>query len=78
MRNPIGSSHPEATLKACIEHGAPDDAIQAAKAEIHAHLQAHRGQQAASSHDLVEDAELMAEDRDLDSDNQGKLHLRRS
>ena len=25
--NAIGSSHPEATLKAAIEHGAPEDAI---------------------------------------------------
>ena len=28
IRNPIGSSHPEATLKAYKEHGAPEDAIQ--------------------------------------------------
>lgn len=27
MPNPLGSSHPEATLKAAIEHGAPEDAI---------------------------------------------------
>ena len=27
VRNPIGSSHPEATLKAALEHGAPEDAI---------------------------------------------------
>lgn len=27
MSNPLGSSHPEATLKAAIEHGAPEDAI---------------------------------------------------
>ena len=71
IRNPLGSTHPEATLKACLEHGAPDDAIQAAKAEFHAHLAANRSQQAASSHDLVEDAELMAEDREIDGENQG-------
>ena len=53
IRNPLGSTHPEATLKACLEHGAPDDAIQAAKAEFHAHLAANRSQQGASSHDLV-------------------------
>lgn len=27
VHNPRGSSHPQATLKAAIEHGAPDDAI---------------------------------------------------
>lgn len=27
IHNPRGSSHPQATLKAAIEHGAPDDAI---------------------------------------------------
>ena len=71
VRNPLGSAHPEATLKACIEHGAPEDAIQAAKAEFHAHLAANRSAQAASSHDLVEDSELLSEDREMDSDSQG-------
>ena len=71
VRNPLGSAHPEATLKACIEHGAPDDAIQAAKAEFHAYLAANRSAQAASSHDLVEDSELLSEDREMDSDSQG-------
>jgi hypothetical protein len=73
IRNPHGSSHPEATLKACLEHGAPDDAVQAAKAEFHAHLSTNRGQQAASSYDLVEDSELLSEDRELDTDSQGIL-----
>ena len=76
VRNPLGSAHPEATLKACIEHGAPEDAIQAAKAEFHAHLAANRSAQAASSHDLVEDSELLSEDREMDSDSQGKdMHI---
>ena len=48
---------------------------KAAKAEFHAHLAANRSQQAASSHDLVEDAELMSEDREIDGDNQGKISL---
>ncbi len=47
---------------------------KAAKAEFHAHLAANRSQQAASSHDLVEDAELMSEDREIDGDNQGKVY----
>ena len=74
IRNPLGSAHPEATLKACIEHGAPDDAIQVAQEEFHAHLAANRAQQAAASHDLVEDSELLVEDRELDSDTQGIYH----
>ena len=73
VRNPLGSAHPEATLKAALEHGAADDAIQAAKAEFHAHLAANRSAQAASSHDLVEDSELTAEDREIDSDNQSEF-----
>ena len=73
VRNPLGSTHPEAWLKACLEHGAPEDAIQAAKAEFHAHLAANRAQQAASSHDLVEDSELLSEDRELDGDSQGSF-----
>lgn len=27
VHNPLGSTHPEATLKAALEHGAPEDAI---------------------------------------------------
>ncbi len=81
MRNPLGSTHPEATLKACLEHGAPDDAIQAAEEEFHAHLAAHRAQQqkqgATGTAELLEDSELMAEDRELDSDNQGREFFNR-
>ena len=73
IRNPLGSTHPEATLKACLEHGAPEDAVQAAKAEFHAQLASKRGQQANGSADLVEDSELLSEDRELDSDNQGTI-----
>eukprot|EP00095_Tigriopus_kingsejongensis_P003666 maker-scaffold11_size778918-snap-gene-3.18 protein:Tk03666 transcript:maker-scaffold11_size778918-snap-gene-3.18-mRNA-1 annotation:"PREDICTED: neurobeachin-like" len=75
IRNPLGSTHPEATLKAAIEHGAPEDAIEAAQDEFHAHLAAARSQSnqhSANSHDLVEDSELTGEDRELDSDSQGE------
>lgn len=27
VHNPFGTTHPEASLKAAIEHGAPEDAI---------------------------------------------------
>ena len=59
-------------MKACLEHGAPEDAIQAAKAQFHAHLASAAQKSAAqqSSQDLVEDAELLSEDREIDADNQ--------
>ena len=47
--------------------------MQAAKAEFHAQLASKRGQQANGSADLVEDSELLSEDRELDSDNQGTI-----
>ena len=71
VRNPLGSTHSEATLKACLEHGAPEDALQAAKAEFHAHLASNKNQQ--TNYELVEDSELLSEDRELDSDNQGSV-----
>eukprot|EP00094_Tigriopus_californicus_P012159 TCALIF_11751-PA protein Name:"Similar to NBEA Neurobeachin (Homo sapiens)" AED:0.12 eAED:0.13 QI:0/0.04/0/0.81/1/1/22/0/1914 len=77
IRNPLGSTHPEATLKAAIEHGAAEDAIEAAQAEFHAHLAAARSQnnQQSNNHDLVEDSELVGEDRELDSDSQGPINI---
>lgn len=83
MHNPLGSSHPEATLKAALEHGAPEDAILQAREEFHAHLAATRGhhhsaaaaqaqQQAVQSADLMDDSELLADDRDLDVDLTGR------
>ncbi|CAG0917437.1 unnamed protein product [Notodromas monacha] len=44
--NPLGSSHPEATLMAALEHGAPQDAILQAREAFHAQLAA--AQQRAS------------------------------
>ena len=71
IRNPVGSSHPEATLKAALEHGAPDDAIQAAKAEFHSSLQA----QTKANQELIDDADLLVEDRELDIDLQGPVNM---
>jgi hypothetical protein len=61
-----------------LEHGAPDDAVQAAKAEFHAHLAALRAASGSSAgatgnQELLEDAELLADDREMDSDNTGSL-----
>jgi hypothetical protein len=69
VHNPLGSSHPEATLKAALEHGAPEDAILQAREEFHAHLAASRvHQQQLQSTDLMDDSELLTDDRDLDAD----------
>lgn len=76
MHNPLGSSHPEATLKAALEHGAPEDAILQAREEFHAHLAASRAhQQQLQSADLMDDSELLSDDRDLDNDLTGFYSL---
>nr|CAD7255917.1 unnamed protein product [Timema shepardi] len=78
VHNPLGSSHPEATLKAALEHGAPEDAILQAREEFHAHLAASRSsqqQQQMQSTDLMDDSELLADDRDLDVDLTGPVNI---
>ncbi|XP_066592633.1 neurobeachin isoform X4 [Prorops nasuta] len=76
VHNPLGSSHPEATLKAALEHGAPEDAILQAREEFHAHLAASRAhQQQLQSSDLMDDSELLSDDRDLDSDLTGPVNI---
>ncbi|XP_068082894.1 neurobeachin [Anabrus simplex] len=76
VHNPLGSSHPEATLKAALEHGAPEDAILQAREEFHAHLAASRSQQQQmQSNDLMDDSELLADDRDLDVDLTGPVNI---
>ena len=72
VRNSLGSSHPEATLKAALEHGAPEDAIQAAEAEFHAALAQAK---VASNQELIDDADLLVEDRELDIDLQGPVNM---
>ena len=84
VHNPRGSSHPEATLKAALEHGAPEDAILQAREEFHAHLAASRSLQASQqamqqqSTDLLDDSELLADDRDLDVDLTGMVRRTRA
>ncbi|KAJ8676618.1 hypothetical protein QAD02_012405, partial [Eretmocerus hayati] len=76
VHNPLGSSHPEATLKAALEHGAPEDAILQAREEFHAHLATSRThQQQLQSTDLMDDSELLTDDRDLDSDPVGPVNI---
>lgn len=71
VRNSLGSCHPEATLKAALEHGAPEDAIQAAQAEFHSTLAQVKGQ----TQELIDDADLLVEDRELDIDLQGPVNM---
>ncbi|KAF2368096.1 protein of unknown function DUF4704 [Trinorchestia longiramus] len=75
--NPLGSSHPEATLKAALEHGAPEDAIMQAREEFHTQLAAQRRaqQQTLQSPDLLDDSELTQDDRDLDADLTGVVNV---
>uniref|UniRef100_A0A146M1B0 Neurobeachin n=1 Tax=Lygus hesperus TaxID=30085 RepID=A0A146M1B0_LYGHE len=74
VHNPRGSSHPQATLKAAIEHGAPDDAILQARNEFHAQLAATYSHQVQST-DLLDDGDLMTDDRDLDVDLTGPVNM---
>ncbi|XP_054709401.1 neurobeachin-like [Uloborus diversus] len=74
IQNPYGSSHPEATLKAAIEHGAPEDAILQAREEFHQHLALTRRQQQhhLQSSDLLDDSDLW-DDKDLDAELAGPV-----
>ncbi|KAG5890529.1 hypothetical protein JTB14_035785 [Gonioctena quinquepunctata] len=73
VHNPLGTTHPEASLKAAIEHGAPEDAILQAREEFHAHLAVTRGQQ--MQNDLMDDSDLLTDDRDLDTDLSGPVNI---
>ncbi|VEN49008.1 unnamed protein product, partial [Callosobruchus maculatus] len=73
VHNPLGTTHPEASLKAAIEHGAPEDAVLQAREEFHAHLATTRGHQMQS--DLMDDSELLTDDRELDTDLNGPVNI---
>ncbi|CAH0560209.1 unnamed protein product [Brassicogethes aeneus] len=75
VHNPLGTTHPEASLKAAIEQGAPEDAISQAREEFHAHLAGTRGQQQMQQNDLMDDNELLADDRELDNDLTGPVNI---
>ncbi|KAK3100612.1 hypothetical protein FSP39_022596 [Pinctada imbricata] len=73
MRNPIGSTHPEATLKAALEHGENEDAINQAREAFHAHLAATKKAQQQTPD--YTDEELMMEERDLEQEFAGPVAL---
>ncbi|XP_059162921.1 neurobeachin-like isoform X4 [Physella acuta] len=73
VKNPLGSSHPEATLKAAIEHGAAEDAINAARDAFHAHLATLKKTQRETT-DFT-DEELVMEEKDVDQEFSGPVAL---
>ncbi|KAL4097724.1 hypothetical protein QTP88_022448 [Uroleucon formosanum] len=75
--NPRGTTHPEATLKAALEHGAPQDAILQAREEVfHAQLaMSTQSGPGSQSSDLLDDSELMTDDRELDADLVGPVNI---
>ncbi|XP_055712584.1 neurobeachin isoform X7 [Phlebotomus papatasi] len=76
VQNPRGSSHPQATLKASLENGGPEDAILQAREEFHSQIAVTRGQQPPqSTADLLDDSELLIEDRELDLDLTGPVNI---
>ncbi|CAH1955198.1 unnamed protein product [Acanthoscelides obtectus] len=74
VHNPLGTTHPEASLKAAIEHGAPEDAVLQAREEFHAHLATTRSQHQMQN-DLMDDSELLTDDRELDTDLNGPVNI---
>ncbi|XP_035829545.1 neurobeachin, partial [Aplysia californica] len=73
VRNPLGSSHPEATLKAAIEHGAAEDAINAAREAFHAHLATLKKTQRETTE--FTDEELVMEEKDVEQEFTGIVAL---
>ena len=74
VKNPQGSSHPEAALKAAIEHGANEDAINAAREAFHAHLAASQKSE-QQSHDTSEDDLSLLDEKELDMEFAGPVAL---
>jgi neurobeachin len=69
VQNPRGNSHPEATLQAITD--ANDDTINSNREEIYSQIAVPRSQQP----DLLDDSELLVEDRELDLDLTGPVNI---
>ncbi|XP_022098981.1 neurobeachin-like isoform X3 [Acanthaster planci] len=65
IRNPLGSTHPEATLMAAIEHGEDEDVIEKAKEALHAQLAAGRRFDAQAG-EFEEDSSSLQDDKDVE------------
>lgn len=74
IQNPRGSNHPQATLRSVLENSAPDDAILHHE-EFHSQLTITRSQQLSQQAELLDDAELLIEDRELDLDLTGPVNI---
>ncbi|XP_029733332.1 neurobeachin isoform X18 [Aedes albopictus] len=71
VQNPRGSSHPQATLKASLENGGGEEGREATREEIYSQIAVPRSQQP----DLLDDSELLIEDRELDLDLTGPVNI---
>ncbi|CRK90982.1 CLUMA_CG004671, isoform B, partial [Clunio marinus] len=69
VQNPRGSSHPEATLQVAIESG--EESGNVSREEIYSQIAVPRSQQP----DLLDDSELLIEDRELDLDLTGPVNI---
>ncbi|KAK6172415.1 hypothetical protein SNE40_016068 [Patella caerulea] len=73
LRNPYGSTHADATLKAAIEHGATEDAINQARDAVHAQVAQLKKSQKETT-DFT-DEELLMEEKDFDQEFSGPVAL---
>ncbi|XP_062597787.1 neurobeachin-like isoform X2 [Saccostrea cucullata] len=72
IKNPYGSTHPEATLKAALEHGENEDAINQAREAFHAHLAKLKRSQIQPDYT---DEELLMEERDMEPEFAGPVAM---
>ncbi|XP_062619252.1 LOW QUALITY PROTEIN: neurobeachin-like, partial [Saccostrea cucullata] len=72
IKNPYGSTHPEATLKAALEHGEEEDAINQAREAFHAHLAKLKRSQIQPDYT---DEELLMEERDMEPEFAGPVAM---
>ncbi|XP_048774132.2 neurobeachin-like isoform X3 [Ostrea edulis] len=70
IKNGYGSRHAEATLKAALEHGENEDAINQAREAFHAHLATVKRSQVQPDYT---DEELLMEERDMDQEFAGPV-----
>ncbi|XP_064636479.1 neurobeachin-like isoform X3 [Lineus longissimus] len=75
VKNSHGSTHPEATLKAAIEHGATEDAINQAREAFHSHLAATQKSQNQQPHDTTEEELSQMNENEADMEFAGPVAL---
>lgn len=76
VQNPRGSTHPQATLKSSLDNNIPDDAILQGREEFHSQIAISRSQQLQQQNtELLDDSDLLIEDRELDLDLTGPVNI---